>query len=110
MAVVPDLVCPGPRVGCMQVHMREMSPEGEEVIKTGKLYLVDLAGSENVNRQAQGNSHHAVQACAWGNGAMGWPMFQCSFEVLAISANVRAWGGRANWVAPRQCVVMTAAS
>ena len=33
-----------------QVHMREMSPEGEEVIKTGKLYLVDLAGSENVNR------------------------------------------------------------
>ena len=34
----------------MQVHMREMSPEGEEVIKTGKLYLVDLAGSENVNR------------------------------------------------------------
>ena len=32
--------------------MREMSPEGEEVIKTGKLYLVDLAGSENVNRQA----------------------------------------------------------
>ena len=39
----------------MQVHMREMSPEGEEVIKTGKLYLVDLAGSENVNRQVQGN-------------------------------------------------------
>ena len=30
--------------------MREVSPEGEEVIKTGKLYLVDLAGSENVNR------------------------------------------------------------
>ena len=40
----------------MQVHMREMSPEGEEVIKTGKLYLVDLAGSENVNRQAPANS------------------------------------------------------
>lgn len=37
-------------VRCLQVHMREMSPEGEEVIKTGKLYLVDLAGSENVNR------------------------------------------------------------
>jgi len=36
----------------MQVHMREMSPEGEEVIRVGKLYLVDLAGSENVNRQA----------------------------------------------------------
>ena len=35
-----------------QVHMREVSAEGEEVIKTGKLYLVDLAGSENVNRYA----------------------------------------------------------
>ena len=34
----------------LQVHMREMSPEGEEVIRVGKLYLVDLAGSENVNR------------------------------------------------------------
>lgn len=34
----------------VQVHMREVSAEGEEVIKTGKLYLVDLAGSENVNR------------------------------------------------------------
>ena len=42
-------------VECMhaQVHMREVSAEGEEVIKTGKLYLVDLAGSENVNRCAQ---------------------------------------------------------
>ena len=36
----------------VQVHMREMSPEGEEVIRVGKLYLVDLAGSENVNRRA----------------------------------------------------------
>lgn len=33
-----------------QVHMREMAPDGEEVIKIGKLYLVDLAGSENVSR------------------------------------------------------------
>ena len=33
-----------------QVHMREMTPDGEEVIKIGKLYLVDLAGSENVSR------------------------------------------------------------
>ncbi|BDA48169.1 Kinesin-like protein KIN-5C [Coccomyxa sp. Obi] len=37
-------------VFCVTVHMREVSAEGEEVIKTGKLYLVDLAGSENVNR------------------------------------------------------------
>ncbi len=31
------------------VHMRELN-DGEEVIKTGKLYLVDLAGSENISR------------------------------------------------------------
>ena len=37
----------------LQVHMREMTPDGEEVIKIGKLYLVDLAGSENVSRCAQ---------------------------------------------------------
>ena len=33
--------------------MREMTPDGEEVIKIGKLYLVDLAGSENVSRCAR---------------------------------------------------------
>ena len=33
--------------------MREMTPDGEEVIKIGKLYLVDLAGSENVSRCAE---------------------------------------------------------
>lgn len=37
-------------VFCITVHMREMTPEGEEVIKIGKLYLVDLAGSENISR------------------------------------------------------------
>ena len=39
-------------VFCVTVHIREMSAEGEEVIKIGKLYLVDLAGSENVSRCA----------------------------------------------------------
>jgi hypothetical protein len=39
-----------PGAGSGQVHMREMAPDGEEVIKIGKLYLVDLAGSENVSR------------------------------------------------------------
>ena len=34
----------------MTVHIREISGDGEEVIKIGKLYLVDLAGSENVSR------------------------------------------------------------
>ena len=57
--------------------MREMSPEGEEVIKIGKLYLVDLAGSENVNRCArtQRQQQHpsiarSPQACAVGSPAL----------------------------------------
>ena len=37
--------------------MREMTPDGEEVIKIGKLYLVDLAGSENVSRCAESLPH-----------------------------------------------------
>lgn len=32
------------------IHIKEFTPEGEEMIKCGKLNLVDLAGSENINR------------------------------------------------------------
>ncbi|GAA0172516.1 microtubule binding motor protein [Lithospermum erythrorhizon] len=32
------------------IHIKEVTPEGEEMIKCGKLNLVDLAGSENVSR------------------------------------------------------------
>ena len=32
------------------IHLKEATPEGEDVIKIGKLNLVDLAGSENINR------------------------------------------------------------
>ncbi|KAF3329937.1 kinesin-related protein-like protein [Carex littledalei] len=32
------------------IHIKECTPEGEELIKCGKLNLVDLAGSENVSR------------------------------------------------------------
>lgn len=32
------------------IHLRESSPDGEDVIKIGKLNLVDLAGSENISR------------------------------------------------------------
>ncbi|KAL8496794.1 hypothetical protein ACS0TY_020464 [Phlomoides rotata] len=32
------------------IHIKECTPEGEEVIKCGKLNLVDLAGSENISR------------------------------------------------------------
>ncbi|GER34434.1 kinesin-related protein-like [Striga asiatica] len=33
------------------IHIKEATPEGEELIKCGKLNLVDLAGSENVSRE-----------------------------------------------------------
>ncbi|KAH0465326.1 hypothetical protein IEQ34_005429 [Dendrobium chrysotoxum] len=32
------------------IHIKEVTPEGEELIKIGKLNLVDLAGSENISR------------------------------------------------------------
>ncbi|KAL3530672.1 hypothetical protein ACH5RR_009994 [Cinchona calisaya] len=32
------------------IHIKERTPEGEEMIKCGKLNLVDLAGSENISR------------------------------------------------------------
>ncbi|CAN9499518.1 unnamed protein product [Ophioblennius macclurei] len=32
------------------IHMKEVSPDGEELVKIGKLNLVDLAGSENIGR------------------------------------------------------------
>ncbi|MQL80584.1 hypothetical protein Taro_013038 [Colocasia esculenta] len=32
------------------IHIKEYTPEGEEVIRCGKLNLVDLAGSENISR------------------------------------------------------------
>ncbi|KAM7468253.1 hypothetical protein LguiB_015815 [Lonicera macranthoides] len=32
------------------IHIKEANPEGEELVKCGKLNLVDLAGSENISR------------------------------------------------------------
>ncbi|CAK1545382.1 unnamed protein product [Leptosia nina] len=37
------------------VHMKENSPEGEELVKIGKLNLVDLAGSENISKAGSDN-------------------------------------------------------
>lgn len=37
-------------VFCITVHTKENSIEGEDLLKTGKLYLVDLAGSENIKQ------------------------------------------------------------
>ena len=39
-----------------QVHIPETNAEGQEVVKTGKLWLVDLAGSENISRRAVASS------------------------------------------------------
>ena len=43
----------------VSVSVREVTPEGDEYIRVGKLYLVDLAGSENITRWAD----------AWQQGA-----------------------------------------
>ena len=37
------------------VHIKENTPEGEELLKVGKLNLVDLAGSENIGRSGAEN-------------------------------------------------------
>ena len=37
------------------IHIRDVTPDGEEFIKTGKLNLVDLAGSENMGRSGAQN-------------------------------------------------------
>ncbi|ORX55311.1 kinesin-domain-containing protein [Piromyces finnis] len=37
------------------VHIKETTPEGEEMLKVGKLNLVDLAGSENIGRSGAEN-------------------------------------------------------
>eukprot|EP00798_Chlamydomonas_sp_ICE-L_P027766 gene27766-7406_t len=38
------------------IHLKETTPEGEDVIKVGKLNLVDLAGSENISRSGAKDS------------------------------------------------------
>eukprot|EP00850_Spirogloea_muscicola_P011602 SM000072S21236 [mRNA] locus=s72:626059:632083:+ [translate_table: standard] len=38
------------------IHIKESTPEGEELIKCGKLNLVDLAGSENISRSGARDS------------------------------------------------------
>ncbi|KAG0619180.1 hypothetical protein M758_4G122100 [Ceratodon purpureus] len=38
------------------IHMKETTPEGEELMKCGKLNLVDLAGSENISRSGAKDS------------------------------------------------------
>ncbi|RHZ75299.1 hypothetical protein Glove_216g206 [Diversispora epigaea] len=42
-------------VFCITVHIKETMPDGEDLLKVGKLYLVDLAGSENISRTGAEN-------------------------------------------------------
>jgi kinesin family protein 11 len=39
----------------LTVHIKETTPKGEDVLRTGKLNLVDLAGSENIGRSGAAN-------------------------------------------------------
>ncbi len=34
------------------LHIKDMTADGDDVVKIGKLNLVDLAGSENISRHA----------------------------------------------------------
>ena len=43
------------------VHIKEVTKEGDEVLRTGKLNLVDLAGSENIGRSGA-RDQRAVEA------------------------------------------------
>ena len=43
------------------VHIKEVTKEGDEVLRTGKLNLVDLAGSENIGRSGA-QDQRAVEA------------------------------------------------
>ena len=45
------------------IHMKETTPEGEELMKCGKLNLVDLAGSENISRSGAKDVSFRSQAC-----------------------------------------------
>lgn len=57
-------LCPHQRaVFIVTVSVREVTPEGDEVIRVGKLYLVDLAGSENITRCGP-----AIAGCCCGFG------------------------------------------
>lgn len=58
MSVIPTYFLSHSRshtVFTIVVHMKENSPEGEELVKIGKLNLVDLAGSENISKAGSDN-------------------------------------------------------
>ncbi|GAQ87488.1 Kinesin-like protein [Klebsormidium nitens] len=48
-------------VFAITIHIKESTPEGEELIKCGKLNLVDLAGSENISRSGASRADGRAQ-------------------------------------------------
>ncbi|CAG8473518.1 6620_t:CDS:1 [Racocetra fulgida] len=42
-------------VFCITLHIKETMPDGEDLLKVGKINLVDLAGSENISRTGAEN-------------------------------------------------------
>jgi kinesin family protein 11 len=78
------------------IHMKETTPEGEDVIKIGKLNLVDLAGSENISRCAAAAAA-AVLVVLGGRGcrhaaglAGGRAPAACGLTARALRAPVRS--------------------
>ena len=78
------------------IHIKETTPEGEELMKCGKLNLVDLAGSENISRSGAKDVSFSV-FIAWSLYALGRRIyllgdsfFLIAFAVLAESCS-RSW-------------------
>lgn len=69
---LPGPTRPLPPVFNVTVSVREVTPEGDEVIRVGKLYLVDLAGSENITRWAGGGggNGNVFMSVGWINEGM----------------------------------------
>ena len=67
------------------VHTKESTPDGEDVIRCGKLNLVDLAGSENISRSG------AVDKRAREAGEINKSLLTLGRVIAALVAGVRSF-------------------
>jgi hypothetical protein len=78
------------------IHMKETTPEGEDVIKIGKLNLVDLAGSENISRCGQLGvkpaSQHSMQGRGW-QACRKWRLYSSCTATAAVPTSVLSMQG-----------------
>jgi hypothetical protein len=87
------------------IHMKETTPEGEDVIKIGKLNLVDLAGSENISRCGHASSSRQQQlqdrpkAC----GSMDSSVADTCTDVIATDEAAAMHVGADSSIALRNC-------